>query len=38
MIYDRDGHLVASTAQEGLIRVVHADEDKNARVVQDEKK
>ena len=22
MIYDRDGHLVASTAQEGLIRVV----------------
>ena len=38
MIYDRDGHLVASTAQEGLIRVVRADEDQNARVVQTEKK
>src|SRR5690242_11963996 len=28
MIYDREGHLVASTAQEGLIRVVRANEDK----------
>ena len=25
LIYDRDGHLVASTAQEGLIRVVEGD-------------
>jgi acyl-CoA thioesterase-2 len=33
MIYDRDGHLVASTAQEGLIRVVRASEEKSGRVV-----
>jgi acyl-CoA thioesterase len=25
MVYDRHGKLVASTAQEGLIRVVQAD-------------
>jgi acyl-CoA thioesterase-2 len=37
MIYDRAGRLVASTAQEGLIRVVHANEEKVSRVVQDTK-
>jgi acyl-CoA thioesterase-2 len=34
MIYDRDGRLVASTAQEGLIRVLDAN-DEPARVVAD---